>query len=72
MFIGVDGISLVHGGTSDHLLLLGGEEKLVSFVGLGGEVARVRQESGEVNHIFINQHAGYATGVVLTKGLLNN
>jgi hypothetical protein len=54
------------------LLLLGLEEKLISFVGLGSEEARVGQEISEVDNVLINQHAGDAPSKMGSKGSLNN
>jgi hypothetical protein len=54
------------------LLLLGLEEKLVSFVGLGSEEARVGQEIGEVDYILINKHSSDAPSKMGSKGSLNN
>jgi hypothetical protein len=63
---------LVHGSTSNHLLLLSGDKKLASFMGFSCEISSVRQKSGEVDNILVNQHASDATSKVLTEGLLNN
>ena len=60
------------GGTSNHLLLLGREEKLVSFVGFGGEIALIGQEKVEVDHILINKHASDAPSEVGSKGIFND
>ena len=60
------------GGASNHLLLLGNEEKLVSFVGLGSEVALISQEIVEVDHILVNQHASDAASEMGTEGILND
>ena len=54
------------------LLLLGLEEKLVSFVGLGSEEALVGQEIGEVDNVLINQHASDAPSEMGSKGSLND
>lgn len=60
------------GGTSNHLLLLSREEKLVSFVGLGSKVALIGQEKIEVDHILINKHASDAPSKMSSKGILND
>ena len=61
-----------NGGASNYLLLLGREEKIVSFVGFGGEVALIGQEKVEVDHILINQHASDAPSEMGSKGILND
>jgi len=63
-----------YGGTGNQLLLLllGLEEKLVSFVGLGSEEALVGQEIGEVDNVLINQHTSDAPSEMASKGMLND
>lgn len=61
-----------NGGASNYLLLLGREEKIVSFVGFGGEVPLIGQEKVEVDHILINQHASDAPSEMGSKGILND